>query len=252
MTDQKVILITGAAGKIGSAITKSLFSKDNFLILLDINKKSLKNLTSDFPIEKFLSFSANSSNENDMQFVIQESIKKFGKIDAAIHSAYPKSNKWGARFEELNPEYLYQDLTSHLGGAIIFSKLILKHFLNQGFGNLVHFSSIQGTSSPKFEHYEGTNMVSPIEYSAIKAGIISITKYLAKYYKNNNIRINCISPGGIFDNQPEIFLTKYREECNLKGLLNSDDICDTVYFLISDMSKYINGQNIIVDDGWSL
>ena len=166
----------------------------------------------------------NSSNENDMQFVIQESIKKFGKIDVAIHSAYPKSNKWGARFEELNPEYLYQDLTSHLGGAIIFSKLILKHFLNQGFGNLVHFSSIQGTSSPKFEHYEGTNMVSPIEYSAIKAGIISITKYLAKYYKNNNIRINCISPGGIFDNQPEIFLTKYREECNLKGLLNSDDI----------------------------
>jgi len=95
-------------------------------------------------------------------------------------------------------------------------------------------------------------MVSPIEYSAIKAGIISITQYLAKYYKDNNIRINSISPGGILASQPEEFLEKYRENCASKGMLDAEDLIGTVVYLISDMSKYLNGQNIIVDDGWVL
>ena len=95
-------------------------------------------------------------------------------------------------------------------------------------------------------------MVSPIEYSAIKSGIIAITKYLSKYYKNNNIRVNVISPGGILDAQPKTFLKKYRSSCNDKGMLNMEDLIGTMVFLISEESRYINGQNIIVDDGWTL
>ena len=83
----------------------------------------------------------------------------------------------------------------------MFSQSAVSLFKEQGYGNLIHLSSIQGVSSPKFHHYNGTKMVSPIEYSAIKSGIISITKYLAKYCGGNNIRVNCISPGGISDNQ---------------------------------------------------
>ena len=96
-------------------------------------------------------------------------------------------------------------------------------------------------------------MTSPIEYSAIKAGIISITKWLAKYYSNKNIRINCISPGGILDNQPESFLNKYKKSCSNIGMLSAEKhISGIVMFLLSDSSLAINGQNIIVDDGWSL
>ena len=119
-------------------------------------------------------------------------------------------------------------------------------------GNLIHISSIQGVSTPKFEHYDGTNMVSPIEYSAIKSGIISVTRYLAKYCKGNGIRVNCISLGGILDRQPQSFLNKYRESCNEKGMLDAEDIVGTVLFLLNDHSKYVTGQNIIVDDGWTL
>ena len=135
---------------------------------------------------------------------------------------------------------------------MIFSQVILKFFLKQKYGNLIHISSIQGVSSPKFEHYVGTNMISPIEYSAIKAGLISITKYLAKYYRDKNIRVNCISPGGIKDNQNQIFIRNYRESCNIKGMLDPEDINGLALFLISDYSLYINGQNLLVDDGWSL
>ena len=135
----------------------------------------------------------------------------------------------------------------------MFAKTILRSFSDQGYGNLINISSIQGLNAPKFDHYDGTNMTSPIEYSAIKAGIISITKWLAKYYSNKNIRINCISPGGILDNQPKSFLKKYRSSCSNIGMLSAEQhISDSIVFLLSDASKAINGQNIIIDDGWSL
>ena len=106
--------------------------------------------------------------------------------------------------------------------------------------------------SPKFKHYKNTSINSPIEYTAAKAGIISITKYLAKYLKDKNIRVNSISPGGILDNQPEKFRNAYQESCVSKGLLDAEDLIGTIEFLLSSRSKYINGQNIIIDDGWSL
>ena len=113
-------------------------------------------------------------------------------------------------------------------------------------------SSIQGIQAPKFEHYSNLKMSSPIEYSAIKSGVISITKYLSKYYKKKNIRVNCISPGGIEDNQPKLFKKRYKNSCNSKGLLDANDISNALKFLLSEKSKYINGQNLIIDDGWSL
>ena len=104
----------------------------------------------------------------------------------------------------------------------------------------------------RVDHYNNLNMVSPIEYSAIKSGIISITKYLSKYFRKKNIRVNCVSPGGINDNQPKSFRERYKKSCNSKGLLDGKDISKTILFLLSEESKYINGQNIIVDDGWTL
>ena len=95
-------------------------------------------------------------------------------------------------------------------------------------------------------------MTSPIEYSAIKSGVIAITRWLAKYYKNRCIRVNCVSPGGILDQQPQSFLKKYRDSCTSKGMLDAEDVVGSVLFLLSQQSKYINGQNIVVDDGWSL
>ncbi len=95
-------------------------------------------------------------------------------------------------------------------------------------------------------------MTTPVEYVAIKSALISLTKYMAKYFKGMNIRVNSISPGGILDNQNEMFVNKYNDYCLNKGMLNIEDLSGTIVFLLSDMSKYINGQNIIVDDGFTL
>jgi NAD(P)-dependent dehydrogenase (short-subunit alcohol dehydrogenase family) len=95
-------------------------------------------------------------------------------------------------------------------------------------------------------------MSSPVAYSAIKAGVVHLSRYLAKYLKGANIRVNCISPGGILDNQNEIFLNQYKDVCLNKGMLDPSDICGALIFLLSDYSEFINGQNIIVDDGFCL
>ena len=154
--------------------------------------------------------------------------------------------------EQLKEENLSEDLTRQLGGAILISKYIINELIKVEGGSIVHISSIQGVSAPKFEHYEGTDMHSPIEYSAIKAGVISITKWLAKYYRNKGIRVNCISPGGIEAGQPESFVEKYRKSCSNIGLLKSQHITQTVTLLLSDDGVGINGQNFIIDDGWTL
>ena len=106
--------------------------------------------------------------------------------------------------------------------------------------------------APKFEIYNNTTMTMPVEYAAIKSGLIHLTKYMAKYFKGMNIKVNALSPGGIFDNQPEPFLEKYKDQCLNKGMLNNSDLKGTLVYLLSDMSRYVNGQNIVVDDGFSI
>ena len=95
-------------------------------------------------------------------------------------------------------------------------------------------------------------MTMPVEYAAIKSALIHLTKYMAKYLKDKNVRVNCISPGGILDKQPESFLEQYKSNCLSKGMLDPEDIMGALVFLLSDASKFINGQNIIVDDGFTL
>ena len=252
MLENQIVVISGGAGQIGSAFSKAVVENGGKIIIGDINSEVGNRLVSDFGDDVALFFEGNLTKSNNIDLLIQKGIEKFGEITAAVHCAYPVSDQWGRKFEDLQPEDLKKDLFNQLGGAILFSQRIVNCFLKQGFGNLVHVSSIQGVATPKFEHYEGTSMVSPIEYSAIKSGIISITRYLAKYYKNKNIRANCISPGGILDKQPESFLKKYRSSCQNKGMLDAEDITGSLIFLLSEQSKYITGQNIIVDDGWSL
>ena len=251
----QTVLITGAAGRIGSAIAKQVLEDGGTVLLTDINEAKLVNLKNKFlPFykEKVFSIIGDISTSDGIEKLLKECLVNVERIDSAIHSAYPKSEGWGTKFENIIQSNLDKDLSMQLGGAIIFSQVIMKYFVEQNKGNLIHISSIFGIQSPKFHHYEGTNLTSPIEYAAIKSGIISITRWLAKYYKNKNIRVNCISPGGILDNQPISFIEKYRDSCTNIGLLNTKDLVSTISLLLSSKSRAINGQNIIIDDGWSL
>ena len=251
----QIVLVTGSAGRIGSEIARQLLKEKSQVILADFSKERLNNLYNELHEihnQNVCAIHADVSTKSGIEKLIKEALLKKGRIDSAIHSAFPTSKGLGDSLEELKEDNLYQDLNMQLGGAILFSQSIIKHFKQKSYGNLIHISSIQGVAAPKFDHYEGTNMTSPIEYSAIKSGIVAITKWLAKYYHSQGIRINCISPGGILDSQPTKFLENYRMACTNIGMLDPCHVAPSVVFLLSPASAALNGQNLIVDDGWTL
>ena len=256
MLKNKVVIVTGGAGLIGKEFIEAVVENDGIAIIADINfelgnkvkdELSLKLNTTNIDFVELDITSKDSINK-----MIETIDKKYGKIDALVNNAYPRNKNYGRTFFDVEYEDFSQNISLNLGGYIITSQQVSKYFKTQGYGNIINISSIYGVIAPKFEVYENTPMTMPVEYAAIKSGLIHLTQYMAKYFKGMNIKVNTLSPGGIFDNQNEIFLKKYKQECSNKGMLDKSDLKGTLVYLLSDMSKYVNGQNIIVDDGFTL
>lgn len=242
MLKNKVIVVLGGSGLLGRAIVKAVAEEGGIPIVGD-----LKN-TYNHGNFIYTDITSNTS----LQSCISEVAKKYSKIDAVVITAYPKNKNYGRRFEEVTYEDFCENVNLHLGGYFLAAQQFALFFEKQGYGNIVFLSSIYGVIPPRFEIYEGTNMTMPVEYACIKSAIIHLTKYMAKYFKGKNIRVNCISPGGIISNQPKIFIKNYKKYCLNKGMLNENDVIGTLLFLLSDYSAYINGQNLVIDDGFSL
>ncbi|MCS7214648.1 MAG: oxidoreductase [Thermodesulfovibrio sp.] len=256
MIKDKVIVVAGGAGLLGSEFVHAILENEGIAIIAD--KDELRGLTlKERLLKKYESnrldfFKTDICSNSNIVQLIDFLTQKYGKIDALVNSAYPRNKNYGRKFLEVEYEDFCENVNLHLGGCFLLCQSFIKYFLKQGYGNIINIASVYGVVSPRFEMYEGTNMTMPVEYAVIKAGIIHLTRYMAKYLKGKNIRVNCISPGGIFDKQPEPFLIKYRSYCLNKGMLDRKDINGTLLFLLSDMSSYINGQNIIVDDGFTI
>ena len=247
-----VVIVTGGSGLIGSAFVQALADRGDNVVIADVDEASALHLIDDLNSDRVQFQRCDITEPENVDAVFQQGTERFGRVDALVHAAYPHTKGWGTPFEELRADDLNVNLSMQLGSTIMMSQRAVRYFKQQGHGHLVHIASIQGVAAPKFEHYEGTAMTSPIEYTAIKSGVIAITRYLAKYLAGSGIRVNCISPGGILDGQPESFLKRYRSSCTTKGMLDPDDLTGALLFLLSEQSQFINGQNLVVDDGWSL
>ena len=178
--------------------------------------------------------------------------KRIGPIDAVVNCAFQRNENFGAKLEDVAYTDFCDNVTQHLGGAFLVCQKAIDYFTEKGAGNIVNFSSIYGVMAPRFEVYDGTEMTKEVEYIVCKSAIIQMTKYLAKYVKGRDIRVNCVSPGGVWNGQPSAFVENYNSHGLNKGMLDPSDVAGSVLFLLSNQSKFVNGQNIIVDDGYSL
>lgn len=256
MLKDRVIVITGGAGLIGQEFVQAVVENSGIAVIADIDEK-LGNR-----IKEELSEQLNTASIDFVRLDItsKESLatcisyldKKHGRIDALVNNAYPRNKNYGKHFFDVEYDDFVENLGLNLGGYFTASQQFSSFFKKQGYGNIVNIASIYGVVAPRFEVYEGTSMTMPVEYAAIKAGLIHLTKYMASYFKGQNIRVNTLTPGGIFDNQPKLFLDKYKENCLNKGMLDKHDMKGSLVYLLSDMSQFVNGQNIVVDDGFSL
>ena len=248
----KNIIVAGGAGRIGSVVAAVALARGANVMVADLQQAAQVDDLLRANQDRSAFVEMDITNTRSVEKAVRATVDRFGPLSGAVQSAYPKSDGWGTRFEDLEPANLSFDLMSQLGGTILFAQNVIPALRENGAGGLVLVSSIQGLGAPKFRHYEGTDMTSPIEYSAIKAGVNAVARYLAKYLVGEHITVNAVSPGGIEAGQPESFQNRYSEECVNKGMLDPEDVAGTVCFLLSEDARYITGQIIVVDDGWSV
>lgn len=191
----------------------------------------------------------NITNEEEVKYFFQQQLN----IDGAINTTYPRNKTYGAHFFDVTLYSFNENLSLHLGSMFLFTQQCAKYFKkHQTAFSLVNISSIYGVITPKFDIYNNTPMTMPVEYSAIKSALLHLNKYVVAYVNDSRFRINAISPGGIFDYQPTLFLEAYKSNTHGAGMLDVSEMIGSILFLLSDQSKYVTGQNIIIDDGFSL
>lgn len=255
MLNGAVVVVTGGAGLLGRSFVRAITEHDGIAIVADIDTPAATQLSEEIALTRPGRVEAACLDITDKASVcalIDSVQKRYGRIDGLINNAYPRNRNYGRKLDDVSYEDFCENVNLHLGGYFLVSQQFGMLFRSQGGGSIVNMASIYGTMAPRFETYAGTPMTMPVEYAAIKAAIIQLTKYFAQYYKSDRIRVNCLSPGGIMDNQPEEFIERYNAHSGAKGMLDPKDVTGTMLFLLSDASRYVTGQNIIVDDGFSL
>jgi NAD(P)-dependent dehydrogenase (short-subunit alcohol dehydrogenase family) len=237
----KIIIITGGNGLIGRHVLQNIKDKNGTVINFDITAKNdLENN----------SLMCDISDFDSIKSCIKNVFSKFAKIDGLVNCAYPRTKDFGGKFEDISIESWGKNVELQLNSVFVTCQETLKIMKEQKFGAIVNFGSIYGVVGNDFDIYENTDMHSPATYAAIKGGIINFTRYLASYYGEYGIRVNCVSPGGVFDNQDPIFVKNYSKKALLKRMARPEEVAPAVSFLLSDEASYITGHNLMVDGGW--
>ena len=256
MLKGKVVVVTGGAGLIGQEFIKTIVQNNGIAIIADIDLLNANEVKKDIEGQcktgnvDIVELDINS--KESIQSAIGYLDEKYHGIDALVNNAYPRNKNYGRHFFEVEYEDFCENTNLHLGGYFLTSQQFAQYFIKKNSGNIINISSIYGVMAPRFEIYKDTEMTTPVEYAVIKSALIHLTKYMARYCQGKGVRVNAISPGGILDGQAQPFLDKYKNNCSEKGMLDKQDLNGTFLYLLSDMSRYVNGQNIIIDDGFSL
>ncbi|WP_234472440.1 oxidoreductase [Pantoea agglomerans] len=253
LLNNKCILVVGAGGLLGSHLIAAMLAAGAKVIAADINTdliyQRLNELKVDEKNESLTCASLDVTNEESLKLFFE-----FHKnIDGAVNATYPRNKAYGAHFFDVKITDFNENVSLHLGSSFLFMQQCASYFKEtQRDFSLVNISSVYGVIAPKFEIYEDTKMTMPVEYSAIKSAILHLSKYVVAYVADSRFRVNSVSPGGIFDHQPKAFLDAYKRQTLGKGMLDVTDVIGSIIYLLSDYARYVNGQNIVVDDGFVL
>jgi len=253
----KTIVLTGAAGILGRAFAQGFANYGSTLIIID-KSKEINNLMNDLRVvnANIFSFEKDITLKDTWNEIIDFMNSKQLIPNVLINNAAFKSENFFESFENFPLEDWNIVMQVNLTSYMLACQSIGAKLAQQGSGSIINIASIYGISAPDPRVYEGSSYLgkpinTPAVYSASKAGVIGLSRYLATYWGARNVRSNCVTPGGVFSGQNDIFRKKYEEKVPLRRMANEQDIFAAVSFLSSDISSYVTGQNIIVDGGWT-
>lgn len=259
-------VITGAAGLLGSEHAIALLSLGSTVALWDVDEdllfKAADRLKIQFPESKIVAQVVNITQESEVRNALVKLLDQ--KLspgilvnNAAVNHKPSQLKDSESRAENYNLELWKSEIDVGLTGTFICSKILGSYFLKHNKGSIINISSDLSVISPDNRIYEKQNLspidqpMKPVSYSVIKTGIIGLTRYLATSWATFNIRVNAISPGGVFDNQDPIFTSRVQERIPLGRMATKYEYRAAIQFLATDDSSYMTGQNLIIDGGRS-
>jgi NAD(P)-dependent dehydrogenase (short-subunit alcohol dehydrogenase family) len=257
----KIAVVTGGAGILGRHFCAGLAEAGAKVAIIDIDFNAANELAVELTEKygvKVIGYSCDVSDVSSVKEAVRQIVTDFGKIDILHNNAASKSDDLVAfftKFEDYEIDEWRKVMSVNLDGMFLMAQAVGRVMINQGFGGtMIQTSSIYGVQAPDQRIYEGSfymglQINTPAVYSASKAGVIGLTKYLAAYWAEFGIRVNTLTPGGVESGQNDVFRMKYATRVPLNRMSKPEEMVGALLFLASDASSYVTGQNIIIDGG---
>ncbi len=265
--NKRVAVITGGAGLLGAEFCKSLAQAGANVVVADLDAQKASGIAESICHSggQAIAVPVDVTQVDSVQQMVSTTLENFGRLDILVNSAAldpkfdpqhlpgnPQVNP--GEFESFPLQAWNQALEVNLTGVFLSSQASVKPMLAQGKGVIVNIASIYGLVAPDQRIYQQPGKhprYKPVYYSVTKAGILGMTKYLATYYAGKNIRVNCLTPGGVYNNHDADFLQAYSARAVLGRMAEKDEMNAALLFLASDASAYMTGANLVIDGGWS-
>jgi NAD(P)-dependent dehydrogenase (short-subunit alcohol dehydrogenase family) len=258
----KNIVITGALGILGKHFCSALMSAGANLIIADLDQEACntfaQQLSQEFPQQKILPLAVDLTQENSIIEWSSTIFRQIEKVDVLINNAAFKSPNFFAALEHFSLDDWEAVMRVNVTACFLCAREIGTKMAEEKKGNIINVSSIYGLLGPDQRIYEGSwyenlggAINTPLVYSASKGALIAMSRYLAAYWGNKGVRTNTLVPGGVSSGQNSDFNEKYSQRVPLGRMARFDDLTGALVFLASDASEYMNGQNLIIDGGFS-
>jgi NAD(P)-dependent dehydrogenase (short-subunit alcohol dehydrogenase family) len=253
----KVVVLSGAAGIIGARLAESLIQSGASVALLDRSKEKLQDLESKLNLISEGSvkiYVLDITSKEEYEKVITNIELTMGCIDVLINNAAAKSENFFEPFETFSTDEWNEVMEVNLTAVMIGCQLVGKRMAQRNSGSIINTLSIYGLVAPdqriyEGSSYEGREINTPAVYSASKAAVWGLTKYLSTYWGAKGVRVNAVTPGGVYSGQNDTFVENYSNRVPLGKMAGSNDMNGAFLYLASDASSYVTGQNIVVDGG---
>ena len=253
----RVALITGGGGHIGTTMGEALAEIGAIIVVLDVVPEACINVArhihQTYGVEA-LPLVVDLTNENAVHSVPEIVLDHFGRLDILVNSAALVGTSdlkgWNVPFSEQGVDAWRLALEVNLTAPFLLTQTCVSALSASGHGSVINIGSIYGVVGPDMRLYEGTAMGNPAAYAASKGGLLQLTRWLATVLAPN-VRVNAITPGGVWRDQPEAFYKRYVARVPLQRMATEEDLKGAVAYLASDLSAYVTGHNLVVDGGWT-
>ena len=263
----QVVVVTGASGRLGQHHSLAVLEEGGKVVMLDIDMKKLDSFRLNLPdkyAQSVLSYVCDIRDEMEVRKVSREIIEAFGNVtglvnNAAINPSVEKNTSRFERFETLSRDSWTEELDVGLWGSVVCSRVFGEIMLKSKFPcSIVNISSDHGLIAPTQRLYrvdgkpDDEQPVKPVTYSVVKHGLIGLTRYLATYWANKNIRVNALCPGGVENGQNSEFSERFKAIVPMNRFAKPDEYKGALVYLLSNESSYMTGAVIVVDGGRSV